>query len=63
MQNLGYEPVSESFLVKQFGNIQINITQRSGYVKSITGYDSNSEVVNIPAEVLQQVQTEIQNAL
>jgi hypothetical protein len=62
MKNLGYDEVSKSFLVKTFGDIQINITRRNGYVESITGYKDN-EVTKIPDAVLSEVKNNIQSSL
>lgn len=63
MKALGYNLVSKSFLVKDFGNIQVNITRRNGYVESITGYSGSNEVTQIPNDILQQVQGDIQKSL
>ena len=62
MKELGYKEVSDSFLVKYFDNIQINITRRDNYIEAITGY-INNEITAIPDKILLQVEKDIQQSL
>jgi hypothetical protein len=62
MQKLGYNSMSDSFLVKDFGGIQVNITRRNSMVDSITGYQNN-EIVEIPEDVVTKVKNDIQQSL
>lgn len=54
--------VGKVFLVKNINGFDINITKRNNTVESITGYQ-NDDVVDIPQEILQQVQNDISSAL
>jgi len=62
MKNLGYFPVSKSFLVKKFNDIAINITRRNDQVESVIGY-KNNDIVQIPSDILDKVQQDIQQSL
>jgi hypothetical protein len=62
MNNLGYQMVGKVFLVKNINGIDINITKRNNTVESITGY-KNDDVIDIPQDILQQVQNDISSAL
>lgn len=63
MKNLGYNTLADNFFVKQFGDIQINVTYRDNEVTAITGYDSHSEVKTISQDVINQVQEDINNSI
>ena len=63
MKNLGYNLIANSFLVKQFDDIQINVTRRDNEVTAITGYDSQSEVKTIPQTVINEVQEDINKCI
>lgn len=54
--------VGKTFLVKNINEFDINITKRDNIVESITGYQNN-DIVDIPQEILQQVQNDISSAL
>lgn len=63
MNKLGYNSLADNFLVKQFNDLQINVTYRDNEVTAITGYDSQSEVKTIPEDVINQVQEDINNSI
>lgn len=63
MNKLGYNLLADNFLVKQFNDLQINVTYRDNEVTAITGYDSQSEVKTIPEDVINQVQEDINNSI
>lgn len=62
MLNLGYYEVSKRFLAKMFNNIEINISRHDNNVESITAYQ-NGNIVDIPQDILNEVQIDINNSL
>ena len=59
MNAKSYESFTNSFLVKQFDNVIINITRSNEEVVAITGYNLNQEIIDIPDNLLQQVKNDI----
>lgn len=62
MEELGYESVSDSFLVKNFDNLEVSITRRNNIIESLIGY-SNEEIVKIPEHIIIQVKNDINKSL
>lgn len=62
MLNLGYMPVSKSFLTKNINNFEINITRRNNFVESIIGYQNN-DIIELPKEIVIQVENDIKNSI
>ena len=62
MENLGYSFVSKSFLVKNVGEYEVNITRRNNMIDSLTGYQDNN-IINLPEDIISEVRTDIQNSL
>ena len=59
MYQKGYSDLTNNFLVKQFNDIEINITKSDNNISAITGYDNEHNVIDIPEDVLQMVRQDI----
>jgi hypothetical protein len=62
MKNLGYAIISKSFLVKTFGDIEVNITRRNNEVDSMVGYKLNT-IIKVPSDIIEKVKIEINQCL
>lgn len=62
MINKGYSNFTSNFLVKQFEGITINITRNNQEITAITGYDETQDVVDIPENILTEVNTDIEDS-
>ena len=59
MYQKGYSDLTNNFLIKEFDNIEINITRSNDNVSAITGYDNEHNIVDIPNDILNIVQNDI----
>jgi hypothetical protein len=59
MLDKGYSNFTSNFLAKQFGDISINITRNNQEVTAITGYNVEQDVIDIPEDILAQVNQDI----
>jgi len=59
MLQLGYSKLTNNFLIKNFNNIEIDISKNNNMINSIMGYDNNKNLIQIPNDIINQVQNDI----
>jgi hypothetical protein len=62
MQNLGYTISAKFLYIKYFDSIEIDVTRKDNQIQSIIGY-KNSEIINVPNDILNQVKNDINEAV
>lgn len=58
MYELGYEKLSDTFLVKKVGEYTINISISDNKIDAITGYIDNV-IVNLPDDIVNNIKKDI----
>lgn len=62
MLNLGYSNFTNDVLMKSFDDIIININMTDNVINSIIGYDSDQELVDVPEEIIDLVNKDIDSS-
>ncbi len=62
MHQKGYSDFTNNFLIKQFNDIQINITKEQERISAITGYNAENEIIDIPQDILDIVHNDIEES-